>query len=297
MKVFFSLYMAALSSLGAIVHRRSHATAPQNQGARVASSRTFEEADQDAKALGDLYRGAGIGMVGLGALIVLCAVAPLALEVDHGVALWWGVAEISLMVLVLAMAAWLKAVNIRRRWIDARHLAESLRYGALESRMVALSKAVEGQADTATLVTALHQDLTEILDSQITYNEARHAHYERIEHGATVVGIAVFASALVAALAHLVVHWPWLLFFTVAGPTLAGAVHGINGFLRIADMSDDHREMAHALRGLQTRLNECAALPVHAAQLLQTSSDVHRALLARDAQWRGKADTLQPKLG
>ena len=50
-------------------------------------------------------------------------------------------------------------------------------------------------------------------------------------------------------------------------------------------MSDDHREMAHALRGVQTRVNECAALPVHAAQLLQTSSDVHRALLARDAQW------------
>jgi hypothetical protein len=298
MKVFFSLYMGALAKLGAIGHVHGlPVVASQTPITPARSPRRFEEVDRVAKVLGDLYRGSGICMVGLGALIVLCAVAPLALESEHHAALQWGVAEVTLMALVLVMAMWLRVSNTRRRWIDARHLAESMRYGALESRIAALSSAMDGQGDTVILVAALHQEVTAILVAQISYNQAKHVHYERIEHGGSVFGIAVFTSAMGAAIAHLVVHWPWLLLFTVAGPTLTGAIHGINGFLRITDMSDDHRDTVVALRALQIRLNRSPALPAYAAALLRISTDAYQVLVARDAQWRGKADTLQPKLG
>lgn len=298
MKVFFSLYMGAMSALGSIgySHAPHSAVSPPPQIPTQLPQR-FDEVDHEAKALGDLYRGAGICVVGLGALIVLCAIAPHALESDHHGAQLWGVAEVVLMVMVLVLITWLKISNIRRRWINARHWAESMRYGVLEARIAALSAALDERRGATVLATELHSEVTQILSAQIAYNRSKHTHYEHIEQGGAVIGVAAFALALAAAVAHLVVHWPWLLFLTVAGPTLAGAIHGINGFLRITDMSDDHRDTAQVLSLLNTRLHQNAVPPEHATQLLHVANDLYRAVVARDAQWRGKADTLQPKLG
>ena len=99
MRIFFRLYLRVLSLLGAIypIQHAMPAMSARADSAVVQSTseRNFSEADKAASAYGEMYRGAGICMVILGALIVVCAVAPLALEVDHTSVRWWGLGELS----------------------------------------------------------------------------------------------------------------------------------------------------------------------------------------------------------
>lgn len=303
MRRSFTLYMRVLAALGGPEHAQaSHglgdadATAqPQPQPQPGAAD--FAQADERARVLGEQYRGAGIVMVGLGTLIVLCAVAPHALASGHGSAWLWGLAELGLMLAVVALWYWLGQARLRDQWVQARRTAEWLRHEKLHAAIQALSKAALEPSACADMALRLSLELKATLDAQISYNLGRHAHYERIEHGSARVGVAVFVLAMAAAVLHLFLHWPWLLFLTAVGPMLAGAVHGINGFLRLADLSDDHRDTAQRLQQLQRQLGRPEEVLPPIESLLAIARATYRQLADRDAQWHAMANTIQPKLG
>ena len=298
MRTFFRLYMRALTLIGAI-YPMQHAMPALVEAPPVPSptERNFFEADQAASTYGEIYRGAGICMVVLGALIVLCAVAPLALESDHASVRWWGLGEVALMVTVIAILVWLKHRNIRGLWVSARLQAEQGRYRELASKIDALESSLAAQQDGNQPAQSLAQELQSTLASQIAYNQSKHSHYEQIESGASLVGAVIFGLAFLAAVTHLLVHWPWLLFFTAVGPMLAGALHGINGFLRLCDLSDGHRETAQRLSQLQDQFNRLAGLDIAPGRLLNLGRDVYAVLVTRDVKWQHMAQSLNPKLG
>ena len=293
MRIFFQLYLRTLSWVGAHTHL------PQSGAASIVpvSVSSFERADEQARTLGERYRGAGILIAALGMLIVLCAVAPLALEAEHLAARWWGLAEVALMLLLLLVLGWQKQTGLRERWISARQQAESLRYQGLASQMEALALTLRTDQDSSTQVQPLRLALEDILTSQISYNNSKHQHYEQIEHGAGVVGLLVFALAFSAAVAHLWLHSPWLLFFTAVGPALAGALHGINSFLRLNDLCDGHRDTAIRLTQLLEQLRNIHPNEHAAQEVLALCRQAYAALLARDTQWQQMAQKLDPKLG
>ena len=298
MRIIFALYLGALSRIGAIGRRPSGtAGSGVDSEMEMPDSVAFEQVDLRARALGETYRGIGILVIALGVLAVLCAVAPLALESGHESTKLWAICEVALMASIVAAVAWLHHARIRDQWIEVRRAAEVLRYAGLHSQLGSLSSALAQGHDASGAAATLQRELDETLRAQVGYNQHKHEHYEQIEHAASVVGLIVFASACAAAVAHLFVHWPWLLFFTAIAPLLAGALHGINGFLRLSDLSDAHRDTALRLQAIVERMAGWVDAPPEPAKLLELGNEGYAVLVSGDARWREMARTLNPKLG
>lgn len=215
---------------------------PRQTLAPTSGSSAPTSLDMEATLLGDAYRGSGILIGILGALIIFCAVAPVGFGLLHdSSAIYFGFAEVGLMAWVIQTLSFGKKRHIKERWLEARRNAELERYQPLQN---ALSD------DMASLVAAI-STLLGGSNCQVAYNNNRHRLYHAIEAAASRTTLFGFIISLAAAVTHLVVHVNSLIFLTAALPAAVGALHGINAFLHLEELAEEHHQMAKALEALR----------------------------------------------
>ncbi|PPC86619.1 MAG: hypothetical protein CTY37_05450, partial [Methylotenera sp.] len=251
--------------------------------------RPFTDIDNEATALGNQYRGIGVTIGLLGVLIIFCEVAPDGFEFGHISKLIFTISKIFMM-LLMAYLVW-KTINskLRSKWITARLNAEVLRYKHIQTSIENLQKNPEDPTASARVM----QELNTVFDSQIEYNKSKASQYRAIEQLSEYLGWIGFAVALTGACLHLVIHQSWLIFPTAFVPACIGAIHGINGFLRISDMSEDHFTMAKQLESVHNELDN-GHNPLKVIELAQTT---YQILTKRDVQWVAVAEKLGLKVG
>lgn len=243
--------------------------------------------DKEATLLGDAYRGSGVLVGILGALIIFCAVAPVGFGLlGRPAAIYFGIAEVGLMVWV-----WITIKHVRDRaklkenWIAARKAAEEIRYRPLMD-------SIDG--DFAMICKAVESKLNGSADCQIKYNHEKRSHYHTIEHRAASVTTIGFGISLLAAIAHLIFHADALIFLTAALPAAVAALHGVNGFLHLEELSQDHERMAKALEACRDEFARArAANDLEAARAL--ARKLYGLLVGGLEDWQTIAHRLELK--
>lgn len=296
----YSQYLKVLAALD----RLSGTTRHHDGQGRPESPRalTFEAADTLASRLGNRYRGIGVCVGLLSILIILCAVAPPALQLSGRLELALGIIKILSMGGMLLLVIYATRAGLRRRWIDARRQAELLRYQGLADGIQRLKSlladaAPEGEVlqQAADLKARIRMHMgTGTSHCQIDYNRRKAHQYAAVERVGNRLGWAGFVLALGAAVAHLFWHASWMLLLTVFVPALIGAVHGINGFLKLEDLAEDHHAMATRLIRLSEELERASA--ANATRLLELAELAYQLLTDRDVQWAETADRLGLKI-
>lgn len=207
--------------------------------------------DEIATRYGNAYRGSGILVGILGALIIFCAVAPVGFDlIHHPSAIYFGFAEVLLMVWVLATLYQVNKEKLKEKWIQTRREAEIERYAPLKASL---------NGDLSQLVAAVEPLLGGGKSCQIAYNQTKHDQYEAIEHSAEKTTLIGFVISLVAAILHLVIHTNKLIFLTAFLPAAVGALHGINAFLRLEQLAHDHSDLAGELELLKASFDKAVS--------------------------------------
>lgn len=270
------------------VHGHDHAV--DLASGELPDPRSFEQIDAAATNLGNEYRGVGVAVGLLGVLIVFCALAPIGFELGHTATLAVTLVKIVLMAFTVCLVVRTNRKGLRGKWIAARIKAEMLRYQFLRVAIQRLAAAPRDQEARSRLV----DELNRLFDDQIDYNEKRARSYHSIEHISDRIGWIGFGAAIAAACLHLFLHDSWLVFPTAFVPVLVGAIHAINGFLRFADLAEEHTAVAKRLRETRSRLADCSLLP---DKVLELAKATYQILSSRDTQWIVTARKLGLKVG
>lgn len=206
--------------------------------------------DTEATRLGNAYRGSGVLVGILGALIIFCAVAPVGFGLlHHPGALYFGIAEVTLMIWVLLTIRTVSKPSLKERWIKTRQAAEVERYSPLKEAM---------HGDLTSLAAAIAPLLGGGNRCQIVYNRAKYDQYHAIENSAEKATMIGFGISLVAAALHLVVHADALIFLTALLPAAVGALHGINAFLKLEQLAHEHLDLAEELGSLKESFGQAS---------------------------------------
>lgn len=266
-------------------HNNNHS----GENNQVPDQRPFSEIDQEATDLGDHYRGIGVIVGLLGVLIIFCAVAPIGFESGHTSTLVFTICKILMMVLMAVLVWWTIHSKLRNKWIEARLKAENLRYKNLRE----LNQKLEKSPTDITTKQVL-DELDKIFSDQIGYNKSKATNYHSIEMISDYIGWIGFFIAFVGACLHLVMHESWLIFPTAFVPALVGTIHGVNAFLRLSDLAEDHESMGKRLEETQSELNNNKE---NAVKVLELSRVAYQTLTSRDVQWVETAEKLGLKVG
>lgn len=246
------------------------------------STMDFESLDRMTSRMGDSYRGSGVAAALLGAGIIFCSLGPIGFSLKPQGALWFHVGKFALMIgLALLMLHTLRQ-DLRTRWVSLRQQTERLRYAPLREAIDALRLAPGQIKHSAQLWTAMSALLLGE-QSQTRYNRQRAATYLGIERACDVFTWMGIGIALVAALAYFWLSAPWLIFFTAFVPALVAALHGINGFLQLRPLAEEHEALANKLEGMADVLAKLA--PEDTQRLLELAELTYTALADRDARW------------
>ena len=289
----FKWYLSGLAALGyALENHNGNAAHVQfplhnavfHEALTAGEASSLEDVDRTATAAGNHYRALGISIGLLGIVIVLLAIAPVGLDLEPHTSYLLGGLKVGLMVLMLLIVVLGRRSHTRRRWIDLRAHAEELRYRPL----VALIKRADAEPEHAPTLDALEQNLLDVLDGpqgQIAYNASKARLYHAVEHFSDVLLWASVILALFGAVGHLLLHREWWIFFTAFGPAAVGGVHGINGFLNISGLMEDHHAMEQSLAKSLTNVKELRASPTRAHDLPALAAYVLGTLTSRDVSW------------
>lgn len=290
LELSYLIYLKLLARIGGILSCFSVHGADgkaENQTPLDFNEHVDRSLDHDALATryGNRYRGMGVIVGLLGASIILCALMPLGTSLDHSARITVGVVEILLMLFMLMIVLYAKFAHTHSEWIFHRRNAERQRYVDIE---IFLNSDKKDFRSVKTL-------LTKILNEQIKYNRDKSEFYERIEHFSNILAWIGFLVAFVCAAVHIFIHWEKLIFFTAFGPVLVGAIHSINGFLRISDLAEDHAKMVVRLGYLLSTLNK-AILNNDSDEILHVAHVAYEVLCNRDVQWEEMAKRFGIKL-
>jgi hypothetical protein len=241
--------------------------------------------DGRATLYGNAYRGAGILIGILGAAIVFCALAPIGFHVSDSLGgTVFGILEVTFMVVVMTLLYGISSLGLKEKWIDSRLSAERLRYATL--RQVVDAGALDQVS--AELDSVLGVDSgSHGGNDQIHYNEKKHGAYHAMEHLAGRCTYLGFGFSFIAAIAHILthhLHLDWLIFFTAFLPAAVGALHGINSFLRLEQLAEQHQMMAVALRASREQY-ALAKKAGDSRAILATGAAVYRLLTEGDGVW------------
>jgi hypothetical protein len=263
---------------------------PQSKIAALRRSKnhTPVSLDNDATLLGDAYRGSGVLVGILGALIIFCAIAPFGLGVGGmPVAQIFGVAEVVLMVLVILTIVSVRKgsknkSDLKARWFEARSAAEQVRYKPLQD----ISSS--SLSEICHVVEPLLGLQAGSNDDQITYNERSAERYHAIELAAERATLFGFTVSLAAAATHLLFHLDALIFLTGFLPAAVGALHGINAFLKLEPLSEDHHRMAEELKSLRNEFL-IAVASKELNRVCELTQRIHDLLSTGHLGWRNIA--------
>ena len=276
LKIFCACFTGYLRLFGGKQHQDGNGEVAFAHGRR----------DLGATETGNAYRGSGVLIGVLGALIVFCAIAPYGLGISKNPrAIYFGVAEVVLMIFVIATIWKVNAVDtvsgldLKKQWIKLRLEAEMLRYHKLHESISA--------GDVASIAAALEPLIgiqKEHPDDQVRYNRKKHAQLHAIEHAANNATKIGFGISLGAALLHLVAHYDWLMFLTAALPAGVGALHGINSFLKLEEHAQQHQWMADRLDVLAVSFRE-SRMTDDAERSIELATQIYSILTSAQDDW------------
>ena len=290
----FKAYLGGMSSLGGLLEtstssRKNHAEVPEFSV--DLEMMTLAEADQKATSLGIQYRTLGIAIGLLGISIVFLAIAPGGFNLGEHAEEAVGAVKVVLMFLMLFLVFSGRRSRINREWIRMRLTAEGLRYGELKS-ILNTPASLPADQGWNTLRAGLENILTGE-GGQIAYNAGKAHQYEAIERFADFLLWVSVALALVGAVGHLLVAWPAWIFLTAFGPAAVGGIHGINGFLGIGGLIEEHGATKSRLIDVLARLQALKELDdIDGNALKGVGHTVLEILASRDARWKDAAAKL-----
>ncbi len=300
------IYKGYLKSMALLGRRTKWLSSREIEGDSASDSGASEIADTDfdgkATFAGNQYRALGTLVGFFGIAIVLLAIAPIGMQVQHQTEHVLGWIKVGLMVLMLVLVLYGGNRKLKSNWIEWRVKAEDLRYRHLFDSVAEMSR-----VPNVALRDKLLSDLIKVLDGadgQIAYDEGKAAQYQSIESFADVLLWISVGLAFFAAVVHLYFPYPWLIFFTAFGPALVGGIHGINAFLCVGELAKKHEtagialgEYFKQLKSLDTPNNK--SLPTGGANepntkltdeesnaVLTIAMDVLRVLTERDIKWK-----------
>jgi hypothetical protein len=283
------LYAACYRAYKAVFQQHAETASVSQSG-----HKTPVAPDNDATLLGDAYRGSGVLVGILGALIIFCAVAPFGFGIGgKAIAQLFGIAELLLMLWVIQTIVYVRTgaktkEDLKSRWLEARSVAELARYKPLEDITSGSLPEIRSVVEPLLGFPASSND------DQIAYNRRSAERYHAIEHAAERATWAGFAISLAAAATHLLFHLDALIFLTAFLPAAVGALHGINAFLRLELLSEDHHRMAEALKTLRDEfLGAVAADDLD--RVRELAQRIHELLGTGHLGWREIATKLEVK--
>ena len=251
---------------------------------------SLSEADEVATALGMRYRALGVSVGLMGIAIIFLAIAPGGLSLNHQAEEIVGSIKVVLMLLMLYLVFSGRRSRINHEWIRMRLVAEQLRYNGLKT----LADTVPDDIDKWRA--ALGARLVDILvgpNGQIAYNKAKAHQYESIERFADILLWASVLLALLGAVGHLFTAWPAWIFLTAFGPAAVGGIHGINGFLGIGSLIEEHAATQIRLELSLKQLRNLEPLnDLDGAVLKGVATAVLEILGSRDNRWKDSAAKL-----
>jgi hypothetical protein len=285
---FYTTYMKSVARFNKTHNEHKSKDAEEKRLLKEFGSKPFEELDKEAILLGNAYRGIGVVIALLSALIIFSAIAPVAFD-WHGVLYWvFGLTEVLSMVLVIGLIVYAKKSCLHLKWKRARLLAEQKRY----KRFSELLKTAEESPTSRSVENLSHETLSHLSGKgcQVSYNARKAKEYHGIETFCGIFGWVAFGLALGGALFHLWFHANWLLIFTVFLPALVGALHALNSFLKLDDLADDHRQMSNKLSFLKDQIDQIGDDSDCSEAKINLSKTVYKTLLFRDKQWLAMVD-------
>jgi hypothetical protein len=295
----YKLYLRTMARCGTFMAAAPHHSVEAGTSATAAPTDQYDaqaalgmtEVDRLATRAGNHYRGLGIAIGLMGIAIVFLAIAPVGLELDEHTGHTLGYLKVFLMALMLVVVFWGRRSRASREWIRLRALAESLRYQPLG---IAIERV--RNSGTPSECAELRTQLLEILQGphgQIAYNVNKAHQYHAIERiSDALLWVSVFL-ALAGAIGHLWAGWAWWIFLTAFLPAAIGGVHGINGFLGIGGLLEEHESTAVRLQKALTLIEQIIPGTSDEKQRLTEQGQAVREVLAtRDARWKQAAAKL-----
>lgn len=291
----FKWYLNCMSFFGSIFAPASSHINPQETVATHfpltdVGSLSLSDADKMATSLGMRYRALGVSVGLMGIVIIFLAIAPSGLSLDHHDEEIVSRIKVFLMILMLYLVFSGRRSRINQQWIRMRLVAEKMRYSALRLVTDAKPKNVSMWAQD------LRARLEEVLvgkDGQIAYNASKAKQYTSIEHFADILLWTSVVLALIGAIAHFFVTWPALIFLTAFGPAAVGGIHGINGFLGIGGLIEEHSATQSRLQSAMNRLNNLKPSEDKDGSALKgIANEVLDVLGSRDERWKESAGKL-----
>jgi hypothetical protein len=253
--------------------------------------------DAEATRVGNSYRGIGILVGALGVAIVLIEL----LSTWPGLFGHWqpGMGKVKfVLMLLMAFLLWYSSKSrLHADWISKRFITERRRYACLD-RLIKAYEHEEGASEATDSIGAvgvsLIREALENCRQQIAYNANWASRYRGIKRFSDHAGWLVFVLALLAtAFVEFFADYPWLMVFTGILPAILVGIHGINGFLGIGNLADEHAEMARQLGEAHTKLSEIRAatecelsgMGEIRPALLTLTRNVYTMLVTRDSTW------------
>ena len=248
------------------------------------------EADEIATSLGIRYRALGVSVGLMGIAIIFLAIAPGGLNLDHHTEELIGGIKVILMLLMLYLVFSGRRSRINLEWIRMRLVAEKLRYSGLRTLAQAVPNNVQKWGED---LRARLEDVLVGEHGQIAYNAAKTHQYESVERFADILLWASVLLALLGAVGHLVTAWPAWIFLTAFGPAAVGGIHGINGFLGIGGLIEEHAATQIRLQFSLERLRNLEPLNDPNGETLKgIGMAVLEILGSRDERWKDSAAKL-----
>lgn len=290
LKVLFKLYLKNLERLGGFYNWLTTKTAswlqtprPETVGGKEAPGdvppRALDDLDQQATVLGDTYRGIGVlaGLLTVG--IVFFSTLPSALHMPQSLHKASEILQVACMAAIVFLLFYSRRSGMKERWIALRVAAEPMRYTAL-SLALAQAKVSHSGIDASTLRNACLA-VIEGENGQLVYHMKRARQFDAILRGSRLFTLLSIALSLVAAAIQLFLPLQWLLFLIAFLPGMAGALQGVNGFLRLGGLLNEHQIMAQRLSSLRDRLMDAG----DATAALSVAEKIYDTLIGESKVW------------
>jgi hypothetical protein len=294
--LFVLIYRGYLRGLQVAGRTPYHEPAAQPSEAAMArwEDREFAEVDAEATRMGEAYRGLGIAIGALGAVIIFLALLPSGWNLDPAAEKLVKGCKVFLMVMLVGLVVRARARKHKAAWMDTRLVAEFKRYEPLANLIRA---APDG---TAQSYSALRSAVGELLgggNCQIRYHRSKQHAYLAIEGVAVWTTYAGFAVAFVGAVVGLFVKASSLVLVTVFIPAAIGTAHAINNFLRLPQLVSQHGEMVQLLERIKADLPDNPQELGAQEQWLRLAQELLELVRRGDTAWTSVAshqDVLPP---
>ena len=286
----------------------------------------FRHYDVEANVSAGRHRDSTWLMYGASAMAVFAAVAGVIGLWPGGHGVFWLVAELVLIAMIVGSVVLSKNKSWHFDWVCYRFIAEQLRYAKMclpllgvprpfmepawrvkdgslhlasaELWLMQRTLITEGlpvgangkayAASTEEIKARLAQYVHDVIESQKKYHHDKHEELHAAHKRMHWLSMGLFGATALAVLAHFAIHANWLLICTAFFPALAAAIHGVSTKLEITRLADQHDATGHELDTLVDAINDAGRQPGWDGwiRLRHLSLEAARIMSDENGQWQ-----------